>query len=144
MEQLIQQMKVILGTNFGLYFKSHSFHWNIEGADFVQYHTYLGDFYVAVHGNVDIIAEKIRMLGAFAPTGLSRMIELSAVEETESIPSALGMMDEIRNDNDKMITQIKAGIVLADSANEYAISNFLQDLLDQHQKHAWFLRSITK
>ena len=144
MEQLIQQMKVILGTNFGLYFKSHSFHWNIEGADFVQYHTYLGDFYDAVYDNVDIIAEKIRMLGAYSPTGLSRMIELSAIDETDSIPSALGMFDELRSDNDKMITQIKAGIVLADSANEYAISNFLQDLLDQHQKHAWFLRSITK
>lgn len=144
MEQLIQQMKVILGTNFGLYFKSHSFHWNIEGADFVQYHTYLGDFYTAVHGNVDIIAEKIRMLGSYAPTGISRMIELSAVEESESIPSALGMFDQIKSDNDKLIVQIKAGIVLADDANEPAISNFLQDLLDQHQKHAWFLRSITK
>ena len=144
MEQLIQQLKVILGTNFGLYFKSHSFHWNIEGADFVQYHTYLDGFYNAVWANTDIIAEKIRMLSAFAPTGLSRMIELSAVEESEGIPSALSMIAELKSDNDKMITQIKAGIVLADQENEPAISNFLQDLLDQHQKHAWFLRSITK
>jgi starvation-inducible DNA-binding protein len=144
MEQLIQQLKVILGTNFGLYFKSHSFHWNIEGADFVQYHTYLDGFYNAVWANTDIIAEKVRMLSAFAPTGLSRMIELSAVEESEGIPSALSMIAELKSDNDKMITQIKAGIVLADQENEPAISNFLQDLLDQHQKHAWFLRSITK
>ena len=144
MEQLIQQLKVILGTNFGLYFKSHSFHWNIEGADFVQYHTYLDGFYNAVWENTDIIAEKVRMLSAFAPTGLSRMIELSAVEESEGIPSALSMIAELKSDNDKMITQIKAGIVLADQENEPAISNFLQDLLDQHQKHAWFLRSITK
>ena len=144
MEQLIQQLKVILGTNFGLYFKSHSFHWNIEGADFVQYHTYLDGFYNAVWANTDIIAEKVRMLSAFAPTGLSRMIELSAVEESEGIPSALSMIAELKSDNDKMITQIKAGIVLADQENEPAISNFLQDLLDQHQKHAWFLRSISK
>ena len=59
MEKLIQQLKVILGTNFGLYFKSHSFHWNIEGADFVQYHTYLDGFYNAVWANTDLIAEKI-------------------------------------------------------------------------------------
>lgn len=144
MEQLIQQMKVILGTNFGLYFKSHSFHWNIEGSDFVQYHTYLGEFYTAIFGNTDIIAEKIRMLGAYAPTGISRMIELSAVEEVDSIPSPIGMFDMLVSDNDKLIMQIKAGIVLADSANEPAISNFLQDLLDQHQKHAWFLKSISK
>ena len=30
MEQLIQQMKGILGTNFGLYFKTHTFHWNVK------------------------------------------------------------------------------------------------------------------
>ena len=144
MEQLIQQLKVILGTNFGLYFKSHSFHWNIEGADFVQYHTYLDGFYNAVWANTDIIAEKVRMLNAYAPTGLSRMIELSAVEENGGIPSALSMIAELKSDNDKMITQIRAGIVLADQENQPAISNFLQDLLDQHEKHAWFLRSISK
>jgi len=144
MERLIQQLKVILGTNFSLYFKSHSFHWNVEGADFVQYHTYLGDFYEKVFDNTDILAEKIRMLDSYAPTGLSRMIELSAIEETESIPDALGMFNELKSDNDKMIVQIKAGIVLADQENESAVSNYLQELLDQHQKHAWFFRSITK
>ena len=144
MEQLIQQMKVILGTNFGLYFKAHSFHWNIEGADFVQYHEYLGDFYTAVFGNVDIIAEKIRMLGSYAPTGLSRMLELSAVEENQNIPNATAMFAQLLMDNDKMITQIRAGIVLAEQADEPAISNFLQDLLDQHQKHKWFLTSLIK
>lgn len=144
MEKLIQQLKVILGTNFGLYFKTHSFHWNIEGADFVQYHTYLDGLYNALWANTDIIAEKIRQLNAYSPTGISRMIELSAVEETDAIPSALAMLGELRQDNLKMITQIRAGIVLADAANEPAISNFLQDLLDQHTKHDWFLRSITK
>lgn len=144
MERLVQQLKVILGTNFSLYFKSHSFHWNVEGADFVQYHTYLGDFYEKVFENTDILAEKIRMLDSYAPTGLSRMIELSAIEETESIPDALGMFNELKSDNDKMIVQIRAGIVLADQENESAVSNYLQELLDQHQKHAWFFRSITK
>lgn len=144
MEQLIQQLKVILGTNFGLYFKSHSFHWNIEGADFVEYHNYLDGFYNAVWANTDIIAEKIRMLGSYAPTGISRMIELSAIDETTNVPPALEMIRQLQQDNQKIIVQIRAGIVLADQANEPAISNFLQDLLDQHQKHNWFLSSIVK
>ena len=144
MEQLIQQLKVILGTNFGLYFKSHSFHWNIEGADFVEYHNYLDGFYNAVWANTDIIAEKIRMLGSYAPTGISRMIELSAIDETTNVTPALEMIRQLQQDNQKIIVQIRAGIVLADQANEPAISNFLQDLLDQHQKHNWFLSSIVK
>ena len=144
MEQLINQMKTILGTNFGLYFKSHSFHWNVEGPDFAQYHGFLGDFYESVFDQTDDIAEKIRMLGSYAPTNLSRMLELSDIQETDTIPDALSMLRILKEDNDRFIFHIRAGIVAADAANEPAISNFLQDLLDKHQKHAWMLRSFTK
>ena len=144
MEQLLNQMRTILGTNFGLYFKAHSFHWNIEGPDFVQYHEFLGDFYEEVWNNTDLIAENIRKLGAYAPVALSRMLELSDVQENENIPSALSMLAELKNDNDRFIVHLRAGIVAAEDANEPAIANFLQDLLDQHQKKAWMLSSIVK
>lgn len=144
METLIQQMKVILGTNFGLYFKSHTYHWNITGPDFVQYHNFLGDFYDQVFDNVDLIAEKIRMLGQYAPTSLGRILELSDIEDSDVIPDARGMFSQLVQDNDRFIFHLRAGIAAADQANEPAISNFLQDLLDQHQKHAWMLKSLIK
>jgi starvation-inducible DNA-binding protein len=144
MEQLIQQLKVILGTNFALYFKSHTFHWNIEGPNFNDYHTFLNLFYNAVWANTDLIAEKIRMLDAYAPTTLPRMLELSDIPDTENIPNAIAMLTQLKQDNDRYIMHLRAGIVAADQAGEPAISNFLQDILDQHQKQAWMLRSIVK
>ncbi len=144
MEKLIEQLKTILGTNFGLYFKSHSFHWNIEGPNFNDYHAFLGAFYTAVWANTDLIAEKIRMLDSYAPTTLPRMLELSDVPNTENVPSALAMLSQLKQDNDRFIIHLRAGIVAADEANEPAIGNFLQDILDQHQKHAWMLRSLIK
>lgn len=144
MEKLIEQLKTILGTNFGLYFKAHSFHWNVEGPNFNDYHAFLGTFYTQVWGNTDFIAEKIRMLGAYAPTGLDRMLELCDIEDNENIPSAIGMFARLKSDNDRFIIHLRAGIVLAEQAGEPAISNFLQDILDQHQKHAWFLSSLIK
>jgi len=144
MEKLIEQLKVILGTNFGLYFKAHSFHWNIEGPDFAQYHKFLGKLYKQVFDNTDLIAEKIRMLDSYAPTTLTRMLELSDIPDTENIPSALAMLSQLKQDNDRFIVHLRAGIVAAEQADEPAIGNFLQDILDQHQKHAWMLRSLTK
>lgn len=144
METLIQQLRVILGTNFGLYFKSHTFHWNIEGPNFNDYHAFLNVFYNAVWANTDLIAEKIRMLDAYAPTTLPRMLELSDVPDTETIPSAIAMLTQLKQDNDTYIMHLRAGIVAADQAGEPAISNFLQDILDQHQKQAWMLRSLIK
>ncbi len=144
MEQLIQQLKVILGTNFALYLKSHNYHWNVEGPDFAQYHKFLGKLYEQIFGNTDLIAEKIRMLGSYAPGSMERFIELSDIEEATTVPDAMTMLRTLSSDNERFIFHLRAGIAAADQANEPAISNFLQEILDQHQKHAWMIRSIIK
>ena len=145
METLIQQLRTILGTNFGLYFKTHSFHWNIEGENFPQYHGFLDDFYNSVWEQTDSIAEKLRMLGVYAPPSLARMLENCDIStDALTIPDARMMFMELKIDNDRFITHLRAGIVAADGANEPAISNFLQDLLDKHQKKAWMINSILK
>jgi starvation-inducible DNA-binding protein len=144
MEQLIQQLKVILGTNFALYLKSHNFHWNIEGSNFPQYHSFLDGLYNSIWEQNDDIAEHIRQLDSYAPGSFTRFLELSAIEEELNIPQALEMMSILKDDNDKFIIQLRAGIVVAEQANEPAVGNFLQDLLAAHQKHAWMLRSISK
>jgi starvation-inducible DNA-binding protein len=144
METLIEQLKVILGTNFALYLKAHNFHWNIEGTNFPQYHEFLGDLYNSIWEQNDDIAEHIRQLDSYAPGSFTRFLELSAIEEELNIPQTLEMMSILKDDNDKFIIQLRAGIVVAEQANEPAVGNFLQDLLAAHQKHAWMLRSIIK
>ena len=144
MEKLIEQLKVILGTNFALYVKSHGFHWNIEGSNFPQYHKFLKKFYNQVWEQTDDIAEHIRSLGAYAPGSMSRFLELADIEDTLTVPAALEMISELKADNDRYIIHLRAGIVAADQAGEPAVSNFSQDLLGAHQKNAWMLSSIIK
>jgi starvation-inducible DNA-binding protein len=145
MEQLIQQLKVILGTNFALYLKSHNYHWNIEGPNFPQYHSFLDGFYNDVFAQTDLIAEHVRYLDSYVPGSMERFLELADIEEAvDNIPSALSMMTQLKSDNDRFIIHLRAGIVAAEQANEPAVGNFLQDLLGAHQKKAWMLRSIIK
>jgi len=144
METLIEQLKVILGTNFALYLKAHGYHWNIEGANFPQYHDFLNDFYSSVFDQTDSIAEHIRALNSYAPGSLARMLELADIQEATSIPDAMAMMRDLASDNERFIIHLRAGIAAAEMANEPAVGNFLQDLLDAHQKKGWMLRSITK
>ena len=144
MEELIEQLKVILGTNFALYLKSHNYHWNIEGNNFPQYHDFLNTFYNEVFLQNDPIAEHIRYLDAYAPGSFTRFLELSVVDEATTVPDPLTMMITLKNDNDRYVIQLRAGIIVADEAGEPAVSNFLQELLGAHQKKAWMLRSIVK
>ena len=145
MEQLIQQLKVILGTNFALYLKAHNYHWNIEGLNFPQYHDFLNGFYTEVFGQTDLIAEHIRYLNSYVPGSMERFLELTDIEEAvDNIPTAQSMMQNLKYDNDRYIIHLRAGVAAAEQANEPAVGNFLQDLLGAHQKKAWMLRSIIK
>lgn len=138
-------LRKVFGNVYILYFKAHSFHWNVEGPDFVQYHNFLGDFYQDLHGSVDTIAELIRTLDVYAPTSLNRAISLSDISELDTIPNrALDMMNIIKSDNDVVIASLMIAYEAAEKEGELGISNFLQDRIQTHQKHSWMLRSITK
>ena len=144
METLVNQLKTILGTNFALYLKAHGYHWNVEGPNFPQYHAFLDTFYNAVFAQLDPIAEHIRALNSYAPGSLTRMLELADLQEATNIPDGISMLRDLASDNDRFIMHLRAGIVAADGANEPAVGNFLQDILDAHQKHGWMLKSIIK
>ena len=144
MEKLVSQLKTILGTNFALYLKAHGYHWNIEGSNFPQYHSFLENFYTDVFEQTDSIAEHIRALDSYAPGSLVRMLELADIQESSTVLDAMSMMRDLYSDNERFIIHLRAGIAAADAAGEPAVSNFLQDILDAHQKKSWMLRSTTK
>ena len=141
---LVETLKTTLADTFVLYFKAHSFHWNIEGSDFAQYHEFIGNFYEDVFGSVDSIAELIRTMDAYAPTSLARLQALTQMDEEENIPSAREMLVRLRQDNDKYLAQLVKTYNEAETASEFGVSNHIQDRIQAHEKHAWMLRAITK
>lgn len=141
---LVETLKTTLADTFVLYFKAHSYHWNIEGSDFAQYHDFIGDFYADVFASVDSIAELIRTMDAYAPTSLARLQALTQMDEEENIPSAREMLTRLRQDNDKYLAQLVKTYNEAETVSEFGVSNHIQDRIQAHEKHAWMLRAITK
>jgi starvation-inducible DNA-binding protein len=144
MDELIQQMKVVLASTFSLYLKSHYFHWNVEGPNFPQYHSFLDNFYNEVYDAVDGIAEEIRSLNSYAPGSLKRYSDLSKIEDETSIPDALRMIKILHMDNKIVIDELKKARKMAEDNDCYGLVNFLEDRLDKHFKHDWMLRSTIK
>lgn len=141
-EELIQKAKECLADTFVMYMKAHSYHWNVTGPDFPQYHDFFGKLYEELHGCIDDLAEQIRALDSFAPASLSRIIELSKIKEDIKIVNVEMMLNNLLNANEKVIETIKETYELAEKEKAYAYSNFLQDRLTVHAKHGWMLRSI--
>lgn len=143
-EQLVEGMKIVLADTFALYLKTHQFHWNIEGADFPQYHEFLENLYTEVYGSVDKIAEEIRALGEYAPGSFTRFKELTNIRDNTGAPSAVEMFTELQGDNSIVLNSLMTAYNFANQYNEIGLSNFLQDRYDAHKKHNWMLNSILK
>lgn len=144
MEKLIELMKRALAENFALYLKGQYYHWNVEGPNFKQFHDLFGDFYGEVYGAVDQMAEEIRALDAYAPGSLGRFMELSTIDDENTVPKALEMVKRLADDNQKMLVTLQSVRDKADELGQNGLVNFLEDRLDHHKKHAWMLRATLK
>ena len=142
---LTDALKTLLVTAYALSIKAQYFHWNVEGKDFPQYHKFFGKFYEEVYNNsVDRIAEIIRQLDEYAPGSLSRLSELSQIEDQTKVPRAELMFQELYNDNEKILSMYKEAFHVAEEADEQGIANFIAERIDAHGKHRWMIRSILK
>ncbi len=144
MEELNNALREALADTFVMYFKAHSYHWNVEGPDFQQYHNFLGDLYEELHGAVDTIAEHIRAMDYYAPTSLSLILDNTKINEQAGLKPAVEMIKELAADNSMVLASLYVAYKLAEDNTELGLANFIQDRIDIHQKHGWMLKAITK
>ena len=143
-EELLLSLKQALADSFVLYYKAHSYHWNVEGADFKQYHDLFGGIYEEIFGAVDDLAEHIRQLDDYAPTSLSQIKSLSMISEDEEVVSAMSMVSRLLDANNLTLASLMMTYRAADNATELGLANFIQDRIAAHQKHGWMLKATLK
>lgn len=145
MNELIASLHISLANTFVMYFKAHSYHWNVEGKDFAQYHGFLGDLYEELHGAVDPLSERIRVLGQYSPHSLKDLLESSTIDEDTDKPATPEeMFQNLLDANIKVQDSLNKLFELATKEKKQGIADFAAGRLDVHDKHAWFLRSILK
>lgn len=137
---LVDLLRLALAETWAYYFKAHSFHWNVRGPLFRQFHDLFSDLYSDLHGAVDDLAEKVRTLNELAPADPEAMIAGASIRFTAP-PSAPEMVVQLLEAN--MITVealTKANIAAIEAGND-GLSNYLQGRLDAHAKWGWMLRA---
>lgn len=144
MAKLNDTLKTLLGDTVTFYFMAHGCHWNVEGADFSQYHALFEEIYTEVYGSIDPLAEQLRKLGDYAPFNLKNFIDDRNVEFKSLKPEPKEMAKALLQANDVMIKSIDTAFKAAIAANEQGIANFLAERDDAHKKWRWFLTASTK
>jgi starvation-inducible DNA-binding protein len=129
--------------SFSLYFKTHSFHWNVTGPYFYSLHKLFEDQYDALFESLDEIAERIRSLGAFVPTHSKTLKSLTSLEEGDPAhpPRDMHMLRELLADHISVCNNLRQGIEELSDTKDFGTADFLTTRLEAHEKMAWMLRS---
>ena len=145
MNEIQAAVKIAMSNTFVMYFQAHSYHWNVEGANFPQYHEFLGDLYDEVYGAVDPLAEEIRALDGYAPISIADALSASTIKEDTTRPTTTQQMfANLLSSNNEVIAALTKAANKASSINNQGLLNFLADRLDKHAKHGWMLKSLLK
>lgn len=144
MNEVITNARLCTSNAFIMYFKAHSYHWNVEGKDFPQLHEFFGNLYEDLYGAVDPFAENIRKLGEYAPRNLEEIYAHKTIDATNVGMTPDTMVADLLVANNESIIHLNKLFDLLTAAKEQGFANFVADRLDAHKKHGWMLRSILK
>jgi len=144
MEEITTPLKIAFADTYALYVKAQNYHWNVEGPMFAMYHDFFGKIYEEIGKAIDPFAEEIRAASAYTPASFSRFLELTSIEDEVFIISADRMVSILYTDNAKVLGSLTIARNAAENAKAYGLVNFLEERLDQHNKHAWMLRASMK
>lgn len=141
-EQIANGLSLLLADSFTLYMKTHNFHWNVTGPMFQTLHVLFMQQYTELWNSLDLIAERIRSLGHYAPGSFKRFGELASIEEETGVPSAREMMLQLVQGQEAVARTAREVFKIADAANDQPTADLLTQRMEVHEKNAWMLRAL--
>ncbi|MBC7754940.1 MAG: DNA starvation/stationary phase protection protein [Moraxellaceae bacterium] len=141
-KEMSQGLSTLLADSYMLYIKTHNFHWNVEGPMFNTLHLMFMDQYTELWNSLDLIAERIRALGEYAPGSYKQFAALTSIKESEKVPKATKMIEELLAGHEIVIQTARKLFPLAEDEHDEVSCDLLTQRLQVHEKTAWMLRSL--
>ena len=140
---LIEGLNGLLADHFALYIKTKNFHWHVTGPRFRDLHLLFDEQAVQIQGQIDIIAERVRKNDAATLTSLSAIMAATSVTEEDATDlDADAMVQQLADDNAKLVATLKSLKEAADKAGDNATDGLIDDWTDMAEERVWFLKSF--
>lgn len=140
--ETVEGLSRLLADTYALYLETHGFHWNVTGPMFQTLHTMFMTQYTELWQALDVIAERIRALGEYAPANGAELARLSRIEQATGVPDALDMVRRLVAGHEAVIRTARDVFVVAERGHDQVTADVVTQRLDVHEKTAWMLRSL--
>lgn len=141
-ETIAQNLSRVLADTYMLYIKTHAYHWNVTGPMFSSLHLLFEKQYTELHDTTDLLAERIRALGHFAPGSYATYARMTTIrEDNEEVPAALSMVRNLVEGHEALSRSAREAYKVANGSDDQATVDLLTGVIEASEKSAWMLRS---
>lgn len=138
---IVEALSKVLADSHALYLKTQNYHWNVVGPHFRSLHQMFEEQYTDLAEAIDIIAERIRALGAKAPGTWKAYEGLTSIQPGNEEASAQDMVKELAGDQSKILQTLKSTLDCAGEAGDEVTVDLMVQRMDVHDKARWMLES---
>lgn len=140
----IRILTELLADQNVLYLKTKNYHWNVVGPEFADLHKFLEEQYELLDESIDETAERIRKLGGKTMATMTEYLKYAKLKEEPGVfPDAREMLSNLQADHEATIKFLREGVDASDEEfHDMGTNDFLIQLMQQHEKSAWMIRSF--
>lgn len=141
---VIDALSKALAGSYILLLKTQNYHWNVTGPNFFGLHTMFEAQYTDLFAAVDVLAERIRALGAPAPGSFAAFAKISPVAEATGNPTPEEMIADLAASHDALVGTMQAAARTAAEAGDDVSQGLVNGREEIHAKTAWMLHSMSR
>lgn len=139
---IVVPLQQLWADNFLVYFKSHVFHFNVQGPTFMADHALFQEVYEYLWDAHDTLGETIRQLDKPVLTSLEQLISASSVDESEpNVKDSKSMLLELSEELDELIMSTQGLYDTAEDAGYAGVATMLGDYSKALNKLNWKLKA---
>ncbi len=133
----------LLADTYTLYLKTHNFHWNVTGPMFQTLHLMFETQYNELAEAVDLLAERIRALGAPAPGGLGSFKRLTSIQDAaDQVQNSRVMVQDLIDSRQTMLRDDQELLAAAEDSGDQVTIDMITERIGKNEKDMWMLRSV--
>lgn len=139
-KDLSEALNALLADIFALYLKTKNFHWHVSGSHFRDYHLLLDEQAAQILATTDVIAERVRKIGARTLHSIGEISRRQRVRDNDADNvAAPDMLVELQNDNQQLASYLRETHGLCDEYGDVASASLLENWIDEAEQRVWYL-----
>mgnify|MGYP001135509665 FL=1 len=139
-KSVAEALNGVLADSYALYFKTKNFHWHVSGPHFRDYHLMFDEQATQILAVTDAIAERVRKTGNTTLRSIGDIGRRQSLSDNDAdYVSPADMLNELREDNLRLVEALRAAKSAATEAGDNATEGIIDDWTDQAEERAWFL-----